>query len=111
MLNSVDLADILGSSIFSFKHAAASRDDSQRFLDFAFWRDFERNGPSLYHMCETMLKGWKRYRDLSRSPSTETLRTGNREAAQRIPCRSVGYGTPVPLHQLQRERANSIAAQ
>jgi hypothetical protein len=46
----------------SFKHDAISRDDSQRLLDFAFWHDFERNGPSLYRMCET-LKGWKRYRD------------------------------------------------
>jgi radical SAM superfamily enzyme YgiQ (UPF0313 family) len=63
MLDSVDLADIHGQFKFNFKHAAISRDDSQRFLDFAFWHDFERNGPSLYRMCETMLKGWKRYRD------------------------------------------------
>jgi hypothetical protein len=62
MLDSVDLADIHGQVKFNFKHAAISRDDSQRFLDFAFWHDFERNGPSLYHMCGTMLKGWKRYR-------------------------------------------------
>jgi len=62
-LDSVDLADIHGQFKFNFKHAAISRDDSQRFLDFAFWHDFERNGPSLYRMCETTLKGWKRYRD------------------------------------------------
>jgi radical SAM superfamily enzyme YgiQ (UPF0313 family) len=63
MLDSIDLADIHGQFKFNFKHAAISRDDSQRFLNFAFWHDFERNGPSLYRMCETMLKGWKRYRD------------------------------------------------
>jgi hypothetical protein len=63
MLDSVDLADIHGQFKFSFKNDAIFRDDSQRFLDFAFWHDFERNGPSLYRMCETMLKGWKRYRD------------------------------------------------
>jgi radical SAM superfamily enzyme YgiQ (UPF0313 family) len=63
MLDSVDLADIHGQFKFNFKHAAISRDDSQRFLDFAFWHDFERNGPSLYRMCETMLKGWQRYRN------------------------------------------------
>jgi hypothetical protein len=63
MLDSVDLADIHGQVKFNFKHAAISRDDSQRFLDFAFWHDLERNGPSLYRMCGTMLKGWKRYRD------------------------------------------------
>jgi hypothetical protein len=39
-----------------FPHAAISRDDSKRFLDWAFWRDFEKNGPSLYRMCQTMLR-------------------------------------------------------
>lgn len=63
MLEEVDLADIHGQHKFNFRHAAISRDDSKRFLDWAFWRDFERNGPSLYRMCETMLQGWKRYRD------------------------------------------------
>jgi hypothetical protein len=43
VLDSVDLADIHGQVKFNFKHAAISRDDSQRFLDFAFWHDFERN--------------------------------------------------------------------
>src|SRR4029077_4060451 len=37
--------------------------DSKRFLDWAFWRDFARNGPSLYRMCQTMLQGWQRYKD------------------------------------------------
>jgi len=63
MLSGVDLADIHGQYKFNFKHAAISRDDSKRFLDFAFSRDFERNGPSLYRMCQTMLQGWKRYKD------------------------------------------------
>src|SRR5208283_5195038 len=39
------------------------REDSKRFLDWAFWHDFESNGPSLYRMCQTMLQGWRRYRD------------------------------------------------
>jgi hypothetical protein len=63
MLNGVDMADIHGQYKFNFRHAAISRDDSKRFLDFAFWRDFERNGPSLYRMCQTMLQGWQRYKD------------------------------------------------
>jgi radical SAM superfamily enzyme YgiQ (UPF0313 family) len=63
MLSGVDLADIHGQYKFNFRHAAISRDDSKRFLDFAFWRDFERNGPSLYRMCQTMLQGWQRYKD------------------------------------------------
>ena len=63
MLSGVDLADIHGQFKFNFRHSAISREDSKRFLDWAFWRDFERNGPSLYRMCETMLQGWRRYRD------------------------------------------------
>ena len=63
MLEGVDFADIHGQHKFNFKHAAISRDDSKRFLDWAFWRDFERNGPSLSRMCETMLQGWRRYKN------------------------------------------------
>ncbi len=63
MLDFVDMADIHGQFKFNFKHAAISREDSKRFLDWAFWHDFEKNGPSLYRMCQTMLQGWQRYRD------------------------------------------------
>ncbi|MGE5321397.1 MAG: B12-binding domain-containing radical SAM protein, partial [Actinomycetota bacterium] len=62
-LLTVDLADVHGQYKFNFRHAAISRDDSKSFLDWAFWRDFERNGPSLYRMCQTMLQGWQRYKD------------------------------------------------
>jgi radical SAM superfamily enzyme YgiQ (UPF0313 family) len=63
MLEDIDPADIHGQDKFNFRHAAISRPDSRRFLDWAFWRDFERNGPSLYRMCQTMLQGWRRYKD------------------------------------------------
>ena len=63
LLEGVDPADIHGQYKFNFRHAAISRDDSKRFLDWAFWRDFERNGPSLYRMCQNMLQGWRRYKD------------------------------------------------
>ena len=59
----IDPADIHGQYKFNFRHAAISRDDSKRFLDWAFRRDFERNGPSVYRICQTMLQGWKRYRE------------------------------------------------
>ena len=59
----VDLADIHGQFKFNFRHAAISRDDSKRFLDRAFRRDFEQNGPSLYRMCQTIYQGWQRYKD------------------------------------------------
>ena len=63
LLTDIDPADIHGQFKFNFRHAAISREDSKRFLDWAFWRDFEKNGPSLYRMCQTMLKGWQRYKD------------------------------------------------
>jgi radical SAM superfamily enzyme YgiQ (UPF0313 family) len=63
MLEGIEYADIHGQDKFNFRHAAISRDDSKRFLDWAFWRDFERNGPSLYRMCQTMLQGWQRYKN------------------------------------------------
>jgi hypothetical protein len=63
LLVDVDPADTHGQFKFNFRHGAISRDDSKRFLDWAFWRDFERNGPSLYRMCRTMLQGWQRYKD------------------------------------------------
>ncbi len=59
----VDLADIHGQHKFNFQHAAISRDDSNRFLEAAFLRDFERNGPSLYRICRTTLQGWMRYKN------------------------------------------------
>lgn len=63
LLRDVDYADVHGQFKFNFKHAAISRDDSKRFLDWAFWRDFEINGPSLYRISRTLLAGWKRYKD------------------------------------------------
>jgi radical SAM superfamily enzyme YgiQ (UPF0313 family) len=63
LLREIDYADIHGQFKFNFQHAAISRDDSKRFLDWAFWRDFELNGPSLYRIARTLLTGWKRYKD------------------------------------------------
>jgi len=63
MLDGLDYADVHGQFKFNFKHAAISREDSKRFLDWAFWRDFEINGPSLYRIARTLLAGWKRYKD------------------------------------------------
>jgi radical SAM superfamily enzyme YgiQ (UPF0313 family) len=63
LLTDIDPADIHGQFKFNFRHAAISREESKRFLDWAFWRDFESNGPSLYRMCQTMLLGWQRYKD------------------------------------------------
>jgi len=63
LLKNVDLADIHGQYKFNFQHPAISRDDSKSILDWAFQRDFERNGPSIYRITRTNLKGWKRYKE------------------------------------------------
>src|SRR5437764_13069481 len=63
MLKGVDLADIHGQHAFNFEHGAISREDSKRFLDAAFRRDFERNGPSIYRICRTTLDGYQRYKN------------------------------------------------
>jgi hypothetical protein len=62
LIDDVDLADIHGQFKFNFRHAAISRDDSKQFLDRAFLRDYEANGPSLYRLMRNMLVGWRRYR-------------------------------------------------
>jgi hypothetical protein len=63
LLEGVDLADIHGQDHFNFEHAAISREQSKQFLDWAFRRDFERNGPSLFRVWRTTLAGWKRYKN------------------------------------------------
>ena len=79
MLDNVDLADVHGQHKFNFQHAAISRDDSKRFLDWAFRRDYEQNGPSLYRMCQTTLQGWRRYKD---HPDLRVRERFAREAAK-----------------------------
>jgi pyruvate-formate lyase-activating enzyme len=79
MLEGVDMADIHGQDKFNFRHAAISREDSKRYLDWAFFRDFERNGPSLYRMCRTTLEGWLRYKD---DPDARVRERFAREAAK-----------------------------
>ena len=63
MLEGVELADIHGQDRFNFRHAAISREDSKRLLDWAFRRDFERNGPSIYRIVRTTFEGWLRYKN------------------------------------------------
>ena len=63
MLPGVNLADIHGQHEFNFRHAAISAKDSKYWLDFAFRRDFERNGPSIYRICRTTLDGYRRYKN------------------------------------------------
>jgi hypothetical protein len=61
LLDDVDLADIHGQYKFNFQHPTITRDDSKRWLDLAFERDYETNGPSMFRMMRTMMAGWRRY--------------------------------------------------
>jgi len=63
LLEGIELADIHGQYKFNFRHPHISRDDSKRWLDFAFQRDYDVNGPSLFRMMRTRFDGWLRYRD------------------------------------------------
>ena len=63
LLDGVDLADTHGQFKFNFIHPSIAREDSKTFLDRAFRRDFEVNGPSLYRLTRNMFDGWRRYRD------------------------------------------------
>jgi len=112
MLTDVDFADVHGQYKFNFRHRAISREDSKRFLDWAFWRDFERNGPSLYRMCKTMLLGWQRYKDY---PDPRVRERFAREAkklssaynaalwAMEREFKKVNRGVSEQIHKLRRE--------
>jgi hypothetical protein len=63
LIDDVDLADIHGQDHFNFEHAAISREQSKPLLDWAFRRDYERNGPSIFRLARTMMEGWRRYRN------------------------------------------------
>ena len=119
MLEGIDLADIHGQHKFNFRHQAISRDDSKRFLDWAFWRDFECNGPSLYRMCETMLLGWRRYKNYPdlrvrqrfarENAKLRTAYSGALWAAERY-FRGVNRDVSRQIHQLRREIGREFGA-
>jgi hypothetical protein len=62
LLSDVDLADIHGQYKFNFRHPHIGRDESSGWLERAFQRDYEANGPSLYRIMRTTYRGWARYR-------------------------------------------------
>jgi radical SAM superfamily enzyme YgiQ (UPF0313 family) len=61
LLDHVDPADIHGQYKFNFRHPHIDRDASKSWLDLAFQRDYDVNGPSLFRMMRTMFAGWRRY--------------------------------------------------
>ncbi len=73
MLDGIDLADIHGQFKFNFRaRRHLARRSPSSFSTGPFASIFERNGPSLFRICETIFQGWKRYRD-SRSRVRERM--------------------------------------
>ena len=52
-------ADAHGQYRFNYRHPHIRDGREEKFLLGAFRRDFEVNGPSLYRLIRTMLKGWQ----------------------------------------------------
>jgi radical SAM superfamily enzyme YgiQ (UPF0313 family) len=57
------LADAHGQYRFNYRHPHIRGGLEEQYLVRAFERDFEVNGPSLYRLIRTMLRGWKRYKN------------------------------------------------
>lgn len=104
LLDDVELADIHGQFKFNFRHPAISRDESKTFLDRAFRRDFEQNGPSLYRIMRTMLDGWKRYGD---DPDPR-VRARQSSAAQQL---RTGYGAALWAMEKYLRESNQAASE
>jgi len=104
----VDLADIHGQYKFNFKHPAITRDESKKFLDWAFWRDFEKNGPSLYRIWKTTLEGWQRYKDYPEARVRERFRWEARQL--RIASSAVLWAMERQLRATNRCVAEKIRA-
>jgi radical SAM superfamily enzyme YgiQ (UPF0313 family) len=63
MLDGVSYGDIHGQFKFNFKHPAIDREQSKKYLDWAFRHDFDVNGPSIFRICETMMQGWMSHKN------------------------------------------------
>jgi radical SAM superfamily enzyme YgiQ (UPF0313 family) len=61
------LADTHGQFRFNYRHPHIKDGKEEEFLLRAFRRDFEANGPSLYRLIRTTLKGWQKYKNCSDS--------------------------------------------
>jgi radical SAM superfamily enzyme YgiQ (UPF0313 family) len=79
LLEDVDLADIHGQGHFNFQHPAIPREQSKQLLDWAFRRDYEETGPSVYRLAKTMMEGWRRYRNDPDPRVRERVRNAGKE--------------------------------
>ena len=103
MLEGIDLADIHGQFKFNFEHAAISREESKRLLDWAFRFDLERNGPSLFRICETIFQGWKRYHN------HPDLRVRQRMANEAVKLRTT-YDAALWVMERRLKKTNAVVS-
>ena len=113
LLPEVPYADIHGQFKFNFRHPKISRDESKLLLDWAFRRDYERNGPSVYRLFKTMLAGWRRY---SQHPDPRVRRRFQREKLvyQHIMdagLRAMEYGLALENRPSARQQVKSLRRQ
>jgi radical SAM superfamily enzyme YgiQ (UPF0313 family) len=113
LLPEVPYADIHGQFKFNFQHPKISRDESKLLLDWAFRRDYERNGPSVYRLFKTMLAGWRRY---SKHPDHRVRRRFQREKLvyQHIMdagLRAMEYGLALENRPSARQQVKSLRRQ
>ena len=57
------LGEVTGQIRFNYKHPHLKNGQETEFLNKAFQRDFELNGPSVTRIVETTLRGWQRYKN------------------------------------------------
>ena len=58
----IEIADVHGQYRFNHRHPAFTGNEEQKWLQRAFQRDFDVNGPSVIRMMGTLLKGWSRHK-------------------------------------------------
>jgi len=57
------IADAHGQYRFSYRHTHIHDGQEEQFLLNAFQKDFSVNGPSLFRLIRTLLKGWQKYKN------------------------------------------------
>jgi hypothetical protein len=72
------------------------------WLDWAFRRDFERNGPSIYRICRTTLEGWLRYKNDPDPRVRARFAVGGALPQRRLRRGAVGHGKTSAAHQSRR---------
>lgn len=96
-------ADTHGQYRFNYRHAHIHDGMEEQYLLQAFHRDFEINGPSLYRLIRTMLKGWQRYKD------HPDRRIRNRFDWDAAPLRSAYAGAVWAMKRWYRKDARTAA--